>query len=107
MLGRHCLACMLEVFCLSMSPGKHLGSVLWKESGHSQRRVVRDILGVTVSPMCNQHKTELGFGVTGEYFAAGMGISLGFHFKLDLYLTQCFLQICFVNVHRAVMFSLS
>lgn len=81
----------LEVFCLYMSPGKHLGSVLWKESGHSQQGVLRDILGVTA------------FAMTEECFAAGMGISLGF--EQLLYLTHCFLQ-TFVNVHRAVRFAL-
>lgn len=70
----------LEVFCLSTSPGKHLGSVLWKESGHSQWGLGRDILGATAFPMCNQLKTELRFGVTGECFAAGMGISNFFPF---------------------------
>lgn len=65
--------------------------MLWKESGHPQGGGVRSILGVTASPMCNQHKMELWFGVTGKCFAAGMGISLGFHFKVVLYLTQCFL----------------
>lgn len=92
MLGRHCLAWGLEVFCLSMSPGKHLGNELWKESGHSQWGFVRDILGVTVFPMCNQHKTELCFGVTGECFVAGMGIILGLHFKQVLYLTLSLLS---------------
>lgn len=91
-----------------LSPGKHLESVLWKEPGHSQWGAVRDVLGVTAFPtcMCNQHKTELCFGVTAECFAAGTGISLGFHFKQVLYLTHCFLQICFVNVHRTVRFAL-
>lgn len=87
-------------------PWEHLGSVLWKGSGHSQWGPVRDILGVTVFPMCNQHNTELCFGVAGEGFAAGTGISLGFHLKQVLYLTHCFLQICFAVVHRAVRFSL-
>lgn len=35
----------LQAFCVSMSPGKLLGGVLWKESGHSPWGIVGDILG--------------------------------------------------------------